>query len=184
MSTIRPATRFASTLLVLGLCSTAGASSDYDEATSNVITGLIPLGAYAVAYYKGDEEGQRQWMYNTGANVVITSLTRLAFQQTDLGDRPNGHKYGFPSGHMSFVISGASFLHKRYGWQYGLPAYALSAYVAGERVEGRHHHWRDIIAGTAMGWGITQFIVTPYPDSGIQPLLTPDQVGLSWQRRW
>jgi membrane-associated phospholipid phosphatase len=40
-------------------------------------------------------------------------------------ERPDGGGLSFPSGHTS----GASYLHYRYGWKYGLPTYLAEAAV-------------------------------------------------------
>ena len=42
---------------------------------------------------------------------------------------------------------------KRYGWQWGVPAYALSAYVAWGRVHADRHDWWDVLGGAALGAG-------------------------------
>ncbi len=95
-------------------------------------------------------------------NQVLTSALRLGFNETSLGERPNGNDYGIPSGHVAFVMSGAAFLHKRYGWKWGAPAYLAGAYVAYARVEDDHHHWRrDVIASTVLAYGVAMLTVTP-----------------------
>src|SRR5258706_253207 len=62
-------------------------------------------------------------------------------------------------GHVALVTSGAAFLQDRYGWRYGLPAYALAGYVADVRVRTGHHRWRDVVGGVAVGWGVSKFFV-------------------------
>ncbi len=57
----------------------------------------------------------------------------------------------FPSGHASAAFSGASFIQKRYGWQYGIPAYLAASFVGYSRVEADQHYVEDVLAGAAIG---------------------------------
>jgi membrane-associated phospholipid phosphatase len=169
----------------LGLsATTAIAGGDYgnDELASDVLTGVIPLTGLAVAYFTGDTEGQKQWLRNTGVNQVLVTGLRLGFNETSWGERPNGHGYGFPSGHTAFVMSGATFLGERYGWKWGAPAYLASAYVAYVRVDNDHHHWRDVIASGALAYGVALLTVTPEKAIHIAPVIGPGFLGLRWQR--
>lgn len=163
---------------------TALAGSDYSnsELTTDIFTAAVPLTGLAVAYFKGDTEGQKQWLRNTGVNQVLTTALRLGFNETSLGERPNGHEYGFPSGHVAFVMSGATFLGERYGWKWGTPAYMAAAYVAYVRVDEDHHHWRDVIASTVLAYGVAKLTVTPENASFIAPVVGPDFLGLRFQR--
>ncbi len=76
--------------------------------------------------------------------------------------RPNGGSQSFPSGHSSISFSAAEFMRKRYGWEYGAPAYAAASFVAYSRVESREHYPRDVVAGAGIGI-LSSFIFTkPY----------------------
>jgi len=170
---------------VLGSSATlATAGGDYgnDELAGDIITGVVPLTGLAVAYFSDDTEGQKQWLRNTGTNQILTTALRLGFNQTSWGERPNGNQYGFPSGHVAFVMSGATFLHKRYGWKWGVPAYLASAYVAYVRVDNDHHHWRDVIASGTLAYGVAMLTVTPENATFLAPVIGPDFLGLRWQR--
>jgi membrane-associated phospholipid phosphatase len=112
----------------------------------------------------------------------VNSILRLGFEQTSWGTRPNGHPYGFPSGHAAFVTSSAAFLQDRYGWKYGVPAYLLVGYVSYVRVDTDHHRWRDVIAGSLVSYGISKFFVTPQNATHIAPIIGPDMIGFRWER--
>lgn len=126
----------------------------------------------------------KQWLRNTGVNQVLVSALRLGFNETSLGERPNGHPYGFPSGHQAFITSGAAFLGERYGWKWGTPAYMAAAYVAYVRVDEDHHHWRDIIASSVLAYGVAKLTVTPENATYLAPVIGPDFLGLRWQRSY
>ncbi len=153
-----------------------------DILITDIITGVIPLGALAVTYFSDDELGQKQWYRNTGLNLLLTSVARLGFNETKLGERPNGGEYGFPSGHESFVMSGAAFLGERYGWKWGLPAYAGAIYVGYVRVHRDKHHFRDVLASGALSYGVALLTVTPEQATHLAPVVGPDFLGLRWER--
>jgi hypothetical protein len=172
-------------LTALSLSATsARAADDYgnDELISDVLTGVVPLTGFAVAFFTGDTEGQKQWLRNTGVNQVLTSALRLGFNETSLGERPNGNEYGFPSGHEAFVMSGATFLGQRYGWKWGTPAYLAAAYVARVRVVNNHHHVRDVLASAALAYSVSLLTVTSEKASYLAPVIGPDFLGIRWQR--
>lgn len=134
---------------------------------------LNPALALGATFYEHDVGGRKQLALSLGTTLVATELAKRAFNHTDLGKRPNGDDYGFPSGHVSTTCSSAAFLHHRYGWRYALPLYATSAYTAYSRVDSDKHHWRDVIAGCALAYGISTWLVSPRHDDRIEiaPLL-------------
>jgi membrane-associated phospholipid phosphatase len=160
----------------------AAAGSKGDLLATDVLAGVIPLTGLAVAYFSDDIEGEKQWLRNTGVNLVSTSVLRLAFNQTSLGKRPNGGPYGFPSGHEAFLMSGATFLGERYGWKWGAPAYAAAAYVGYVRVNEDKHHVRDVVASAALAYGVALLTVTPENATHLAPIIGPKFLGLRWER--
>jgi membrane-associated phospholipid phosphatase len=60
-------------------------------------------------------------------------------------ERPEGSD---TSGHTSAAFSGATFIHRRYGWKYGIPAYLAVAFVGWSRVESGKHYSDDVLRGT------------------------------------
>jgi len=110
------------------------------------------------------------------------SALRLGFNETSLGERPDGNDYGFPSGHVAFVMSGATFIEKRYGWKWGIPAYLAAASVAYVRVDEDKHHWRDVLASGALAYGVAMLTVTPKNAIYLAPIIGPDFIGLRWSR--
>ena len=68
----------------------------------------------------------------------------------------------FPSSHTSVSFQGASFIQRRYGWKFGLPAYLLSAYVGWGRTYAKKHDWWDIIGGAAIGTASSYIFTRPF----------------------
>jgi membrane-associated phospholipid phosphatase len=174
----------AALLVVLGLQGGNALGYGREETIADVLTGVVPLGAYGLTWVKDDPQGRRQWWWSTATSLAINTGLRVAFNQTDWGERPNGHPYGFPSGHTSFIVSGAAFMQERYGMRYGIPAYLASAYIGYVRVDTGHHRWRDIIAAGALSWAVGRWFVTPYENQRIAPLVGPDVLGLRWEYVW
>lgn len=150
----------------------------------HAVMSAIPVSAFVVTYFKDDVEGRKQLFRNVIANQVITSLARVGFNETDLGIRPTGNEYGFPSGHVSFAGSGASFYNERYGWKYGVPAWLATGFVMNNRVQNKDHHWRDVIASAAISYGVGMLFVTPENATYLAPVIGPGWLGLRWERSW
>jgi len=148
----------------------------------NVVTVLFPLVSLGVAYYKDDREGEIEWLRGFAVNEVLNTALRIGFNQTSLGRRPDGSRYGFPSGHAGFVFEQAGFLQLRYGWGWGAPAYAFASAVSYIRVREDKHYWRDVIAGGALGYGVALVTVTPYKALHLAPVVGPDWLGIRFQK--
>lgn len=168
---------------VLGLHAIpASAGNGPEVVATDILTAVVPLTGLAVAYFTDDTEGQKQWLRNTVVNQVLVTSLRVGFNETSLGERPNGHPYGFPSGHQAFITSGAAFLGERYGWKWGTPAYMAAAYVAYVRVDEDKHHWRDVIVASALAYGVALVTVTPENATYLAPVIGPDFLGLRFER--
>ena len=113
-------------------------------------------------FAKKDKVGFWQLSKSVGVNLTATWILKYAINKRRPEGRTDGH--AFPSGHTSFAFQGASFLQKRYGWKYGVPAYLVAGFVGYSRLEGvndRHDGW-DILGGAAVGIGSTYLFTTPY----------------------
>ena len=98
--------------------------------------------------------------------------------------RPDGNKQSFPSGHVAIVVQSAEFMRKRYGWAYGLPAYAVATYVGFSRAETGAHYTRDILAGALIAFVSTDLITTKYEGWNVQPVMSSAYMGINLSRNW
>lgn len=176
--------KYLGVVLLLCLPEVSFALDDPDKTAGDVLQFAVPVAALSVAWIKGDEEGEKEWLRNTVASFLVTQATKAAFNSTSWGERPNGGRGSFPSGHTAFAASGAAFLTERYGWQYGLGAWAVTGFVAYSRVDEREHRWRDVAAGAALSYGVSKLFVTPENASHLAPIIGPGFIGLRWQRSW
>ncbi|MGH8491587.1 MAG: phosphatase PAP2 family protein [Moraxellaceae bacterium] len=168
-------------LLFVSLCLSIGHShaamvhtQDSDQAAGDVFQYLLPALGLTGALYTGDQEGVKQWAQSMGATMLATTALKKGFNSTSWGERPNGGQNSFPSGHTSMACAGATFIGERYGWDLGAAAMVPAAFVGWNRVAEDMHHWRDVIAGCALGVGLTMWLTNPedkheftlYPDIG------------------
>ena len=124
---------------------------------------FVPIAAsITLLLVNGDKEGGWQYLKGFGANMGATYALKYAINKPRPDGATDGH--AFPSGHTSFAFQGASFIQRRYGWGYGIPAYAIAGFVAYSRVEGLNdrHDWYDVTAGAIVGIASTYLFTTPY----------------------
>lgn len=144
------------TILLMLTCITAHAGDDALRHTTDVLCLLPDATALGVAIAKHDNEGLKQLGLSTATCLAVNYGLELCIRK----DRPNGTgHHAFPSTHTAVAFNGSTFLMKRYGWKWGVPAYAVSSVVAWGRVKCDHHDWWDVLGGTAIGVG-TAFIFT------------------------
>ncbi|MBB63932.1 MAG: phosphatase PAP2 family protein [Waddliaceae bacterium] len=124
---------------------------------------IIPTTSGVISLLKGDKEGVKQ-LIATGAiaTVVVYSLKYSVNRE-----RPDGYPYSFPSGHSSGSFVGASYLHYRYGWKWGLPAYLASVAVGWSRVHADRHYWSDVV-GAAVIANLTAFFFVEAYDKDVR----------------
>lgn len=159
------------TLIFTSISTHANSSNGSNFETFGDITQVaIPLSGAFIAYFKNDEQG----LVQLAEGALYTSLTTHTLKHLIEAKRPDGGDLNsFPSGHTSAAFQGAAFLHFRYGWKYGLPAYAFASAVGASRVDAQKHYWRDVVTGaglaigiqylvTEKGYSISDFILTPY----------------------
>lgn len=153
------------------------------ELAGDLVQVALPLTAWGVSHFSGDDEGFYQFTKSFAATMVATQLLKHSINET----RPDGGGLSFPSGHTSASFSGASFLHRRYGLKYGIPAYIAATFVGWTRVESDRHYPHDVLAGALLAIGFNHYFVTPQNSNLLVGLAVDSQsgaVGLSLSGRW
>ena len=88
----------------------------------------LPLVAGGITLDKGDWPGTAQAVVDTAATVGIAYGLKHVIRER----RPDGSDWqSMPSDTAALAFAPAQFLWDRYGWSYGLPAYAAAGFVAG-----------------------------------------------------
>lgn len=135
------------------------AKSDGIETAGNVVKFALPAAGLALNLMNDDEDGALQ----LGVSLLGSYGTSLLLQQVVKERRPDkSGRDSFPSDSTSIAFAAASSIQVRYGWDYGLPAYAFAAFVGYSRVEADKHHWHDVAAGAAIGWAVGQLVTSRY----------------------
>lgn len=132
-------------------------AQDWVEPVGHGIQIGLPLSALAITALERDKKGAVQVLTSFAVETVtVLSMKRIINRQ-----RPNGGKYGFPSGHTAVAFMSSTFLWKRYGWHYGVPATALAAFVGYSRAgtDDPVHYYSDVFAGAAIGI-LTSYLFT------------------------
>jgi len=134
----------------------------WDQA-STITAGAVAALALGVPLIKSDEAGLAQ----AGLSIAGGTGTAFALKALVHERRPDGtDRHSFPSCHASFSFAAAASLENRYGWEVGLPAFALASFVGVARVEAKRHHWYDVAAGAAIG-SASGFLLTHRADQPI-----------------
>ncbi len=150
------------------------------EDAGNVVKFALPAVGLALNLIKKDPDGALQ----LGVSWLGAYGTSLLLKQFVKERRPDKSGWdSFPSDSTATAFAAASSIQVRYGWDYGLPAYALAAFVGYSRVEADRHHWGDVAAGAVIGWGIGQLVTSRYrPPLDIQVYADTKgaAIGASW----
>lgn len=132
----------------------------WDDA-STVTVAALGAAALGAPLVQGDWKGLAQ----AGASGAVAGGIAFGLKQVIHARRPDGSSNdSFPSGHTATAFAAASTLHRRYGWEAGLPATLAAAFVGLARVKADRHHWYDVVAGAAIGEASGMLITRPFND--------------------
>ena len=149
------------------------------KTSTDICLVALPAATIAGVLLSKDKIGLKQGALSAATVVGATFLLKFAIKE-DRPDHSNFHS--FPSGHTSFTFAAATFLQRRYGWKFGVPAYVVSTYVGWGRVYAKKHHWWDVLAGAAIGTASSLIYTRPFSqkhDLTLIPSLSPDSFTLS-----
>lgn len=173
----------ATLLLSMGcLLGTASAHAQSWAGASDVLALALPALAGAYTLHLEDRPGSEQMAWTLGGTLVST----LALKSLIQSDRPDhSDNDSFPSGHTAIAFASARFLQKRYGNDMNPWAlYGAAALTGLARVRADQHHWRDTVAGAALGYAFADYVTEQRPGQHLSLLPTPTGMMLSWQRVW
>ena len=123
---------------------------------SDLAVGTLVAWSVAVPLAEGDEDGALQAGISIAAAQGVSQLLKRMID----APRPDGsNRRSFPSAHTATAFAAASSIYRRRGPGEGVPAMALAGFTGLGRVEARKHHWRDVLAGAAIG-GVSGVLFT------------------------
>jgi membrane-associated phospholipid phosphatase len=162
-------------LLLLPLKVARGENAEITEA-GDILQIALPAAAGVATLLEKDWEGSKQFAYHFGTSWG--TVYALKFGVTKI--RPSeSNRYSFPSGHTMGAFAGSSFIEKRYGLLWGVPAHLLAAFVGYSRVQADAHYLDDVLAGASISFLSSRYWVSPYaPKVMVAPMAVRNGVGV------
>lgn len=146
------------------------------ERAGDILQLTIPLTAYGMTFMFDDHAGRRSFSKAFFSTMGTTYALKYAIPR----ERPDGGGQSFVSGHTSAAFSGATFIQRRYGWKYGIPAYLCAAFVGWSRVKAEKHYSDDVFRGAALGILSSYVFTKPYNETiRISPFVGDRKIGLA-----
>ena len=161
--------------IILLLAAAQGATAASSESLGTDVAIALPVIAGGITLAREDWKGAAQLTADTVATVgVAYALKHIIREQ-----RPDKSDFkSMPSDTSALGFAPAQFLWDRYGWQYGVPAYAAATFVAWSRVDAQKHHWYDVTASAALAFGVSKIFTTRYQPRGLSYDVTPTDGGV------
>ena len=149
----------AAVFCLYGSLAEAGTSSTTIVNVGEGVAIALPVVAGGISLYKSDTTGLAELSLDTALTVGTTyGLSHIVREE-----RPNGSdNHSFPSNTSALAFAPAAYLWDRYGWRYGVPAYAAASFVAFSRVDGQEHHWYDVMASAGIAWAYSEVFTTRF----------------------
>ena len=155
-------------------------AGDRIELAGDIVQYLLPATAAGLTLGYRDGEGTLQLGESAALALGVTYGLKYSINEK----RPDGRRHSFPAGHSSISFASAEFMRKRYGWEYGIPAYAAASFVAYSRVEAREHHPHDVIAGASIGIVSSYIFTRHYKGWEIGPEVDGKSYGIRLSHIW
>jgi membrane-associated phospholipid phosphatase len=129
------------------------------ETAGDIILFALPAAVLTTTFIKGDTKGS--WQFAKG--FLLTEAVTFGLKVVIVKNRPDSSgKDSFPSGHTSTTFHSAAFVHRRYGFKYSIPAYALAGFTAASRIAADKHDGWDVLGGMIIGVGSAYLFTTEY----------------------
>ena len=146
------------------LAASGAARADGIATTGTAVAIALPLVAGGISLYQDDRIGLAELTVDTFATVG----TAYALKHVVHEERPDhSDAQSFPSDTSALAFAPAQYLWDRYGWEYGVPAYAAAIYTGYSRVEAKEHHWYDVAASAGFAFGFSKIFTTRYRPPGL-----------------
>ncbi len=139
------------------------------KTTESLGTGIaigLPVVAGGITLWKHDYTGTAELAVTTlltvGTAYGLKHLVKECRPFAEPCSRGGSNWDSFPSDTSALAFAPAEFLRERYGWSYGLPAYAAAGFVGWSRVDADKHHWYDVAASFGISMVYNELITTRY----------------------
>jgi len=167
--------RSALAAILLVLAGTGSAFAGTSESVGTDVAIALPLIAGGITFAKDDWKGG----FQLGVDTVVTVGLAYGLKHVIHEQRPDkSDNKSMPSDTSALAFAPANYLWDRYGWEYGLPAYAAATFVAWSRVDAQKHHWYDVAASAALAFGVSKIFTTRYRPRGLSYDIGPTKGGM------
>jgi membrane-associated phospholipid phosphatase len=148
------------------------------DTSTDVVALALPTAALVGTLCMKDWKGLLQGVETAAVTAGVTYLLKYTVKEP----RPDGSNlHSFPSGHSAVSFATATYLQRRYGWKFGVPAYILSCYVGWGRCFAQQHYWYDVVIGGAIGAGSALIFTRPWAKKHnlqVSPVSNGSSIGL------
>lgn len=101
-----------------------------------------------------------RFIFNTVASVGVAYIGKTALKAIIHEERPDhSDNKSFPSGHAAMAFAAARSIDKEFRKEsiwIPIAGYAAATAIGVERVVSDRHHWHDVVAGGALGFGAAE----------------------------
>ena len=143
---------------------------------------LCVLPATGVVLCAGHGDGWGVWQLAEAVTLTFGATGILKYLVPE--KRPDGGEHSFPSGHTSISFCSAEFIRKRYGWGWGIPAYAAAVFVGYSRIQSKAHYAHDVAAGALIGFVFGTVFTTTRQGWLVRPKTDGTVWGITVCRVW
>jgi membrane-associated phospholipid phosphatase len=128
------------------------------EETGEYTQLIPPATALGMALGTKDWKGTKQLIWSGLLSGGTVHLLKNVIEK----NRPDAsNTQSFPSGHTNASFWGASFILRRYGPKWGIPAMTIAAYTGWSRVQAQSHFADDVISGMSIALFSNWLFVEP-----------------------
>jgi hypothetical protein len=143
------------------------------------------LGYLAYGWIGKDDAGVRKSLLMLRA-TVYTGLVTTLMKEMHLEERPrkNGDFKSFPSGHASNAFAFSGVVYRNHGLVLGIPAFAVSSFVALSRMNDNAHYLNDVLFGATLGMSYAMGLDTTWSSEDesksltLVPILSSESQGI------
>ncbi|MDR3528846.1 MAG: phosphatase PAP2 family protein [Rhizomicrobium sp.] len=142
------------------------AQAKMTESAGTGVAIALPVVAGGITLLKNDREGSFQLAVTTALTVGTAYGLKHLIHECRPFAKPCGpgsnNWDSFPSDTAALAFAPAQFLWQRYGWEYGVPAYAAAGFVAWSRVDAKKHNWGDVAASAGISLLYNELLTTRF----------------------
>lgn len=142
------------------------AQAKMSESAGTGVAIALPLVAGGITLLKHDRQGSLELAVTTALTVGTAYGLKHLIHECRPFAKPCGpgssNWDSFPSDTSALAFAPAQFLWQRYGWEYGVPAYAAAGFVGWSRVDAKKHNWGDVAASAGISLLYNELLTTRF----------------------